>query len=329
MAFLHLALGITWTVVSTTARRLYRGPRLPGWPFLFELAVAVLHKILRHRARRPGSEIAKPLPASRVNRQSRAQIGRESTTLAARPAEISTPTGWNGTAHPTLLYFHGGGYVVGSPATHRDLIARLAIAAGARVVAVDYRKAPQHPFPAAVDDGEAAYRALLAGGSSPDRLFLAGDSAGGGLAVAVAVRARDAGAPLPRALLLLSPWTDLACPGQSIQTNAPFDYLTAQALKQGAEHYLQGTDPGHPHASVIHADLRGLTPLFIETGSAELLLSDNQRLAERAAGAGVRVVHHIEANMVHVFPAFSSVLPQGRAAIARLGDFVRGEARNE
>ncbi|HEY2901341.1 MAG TPA: alpha/beta hydrolase [Polyangia bacterium] len=323
MAFLRLALGITWTVVVTTARRFYRGPRLPGWPFLFDLVIAVLRRSLWGEVALPPAALRRSLPAAPVNRQSRAQIRRASTTLGGRPTEISTPVGWREGEHPTMLYFHGGGYVIGSPATHRDLIARLAIAAGARVVAVDYRKAPEHPFPAAVDDSEAAYRALLEGGLSPNHFFLAGDSAGGGLALVAALWARDAGLPLPRALLLLSPWTDLSCFGESIQQNAPFDYLTAPALKQAAGRYLNGADIADVRASVIHADLRGLPPLLVETGGAELLLSDNQRLAARAAAAGVRVVHHIEDNMVHVFPAFSSVLPQARTAITRAGDFVR------
>ncbi|HEX3697609.1 MAG TPA: alpha/beta hydrolase fold domain-containing protein [Polyangia bacterium] len=325
MVFLRLALGVTWTVVITTARRLYRGPRLAGWPFLFELAVALIRRTIRSGVTLPPAMLRRSLPAAPVNRQSRAQILHASTTLGGRPTEISTPVGWSEGAHPTLLYFPGGGYVIGSPATHRDLIARLAIAAGARVVAVDYRKAPEHPFPAAADDADAAYRALLADGLSPGRFFLAGDSAGGALALASAVQARDAGLPLPRALLLFSPWTDLACPGESIEQNAPFDYLTAPALGQSAERYLNGADVAHARASVIHADLRGLPSLFVESGGAELLLSDNQQLAALAAAAGVRVVHHIEGNMVHVFPAFSSVLPQARAAIARAGDFVRSQ----
>jgi len=262
-----------------------------------------------------------------MERRIRRQIVRSRSTVAGRDADTFTPVNWTKT-DPTILYFHGGGYVVGSPATHRDLIARLAIATGARAVAIDYRKAPEHPFPAAVDDGEASYRSLLAadksagGRSAP--LFLAGDSAGGGLALAVALRARDAGLPRPCGLLLLSPWTSKACDGESIRRNQSFDYLTPAALQRGAAAYLQGADARHPHASAIHADLRGLPPLLIETGGAELLLSDNEALAERAAAAGVPVVHHVEPGMVHVFPIFCRVLPGvGPAAFERMGDFVR------
>jgi acetyl esterase/lipase len=261
-----------------------------------------------------------------LDRKLRAQIVRASAPLAGLAAETFTPLAWT-SADPTVLYLHGGSYVVGSPSTHRELIALLAVAAGARAVAIAYRKAPEHPFPAAVDDAEAAYRALLAINPPPSCLFVAGDSAGGGLALAVALRARESGLPLPCALLLLSPWTDLECAGESIGSNADFDYVTAAALKRGVRDYLQGADARHPLASAIHADLRGLPPLFIETGDAELLLSDNQALAARAARAGVPVVHHVEPDMVHVFPAFCRVLPgPGQAALDRLGAFARQQA---
>jgi epsilon-lactone hydrolase len=319
-------MGIVWTIVAVTTRRLFRGPRLAGWTIGFELAVAVARKVVDESASWPASVLRRRFVGVRMARKVRSRILRASARLAGCAAETFTPVGWTEN-HPTLLYFHGGCYVVGSPATHSDLIARLAVASGARAVAIDYRKAPEHPFPAAVDDCEASYRALLASGLPPARLFLAGDSAGGGLALAVALRARDAGLPLPSALLLLSPWTSLACQGESMRRNAPFDYLTESALRRAANSYLPDAGAGHPDASVINADLRGLPPLFIQTGGAELLLSDNQMLAERAAGAGVPVVHDVEENMVHVFPAFCSVLPgPGEAAIARLGQVVRGRS---
>ncbi|HET6283567.1 MAG TPA: alpha/beta hydrolase [Polyangia bacterium] len=323
MGFLRHVSLIVWTIVAATARRLLQGPRLAGWTIGFELAVAVTRVVAADSGKGPPTVLRRRFVGVRMNRKIRAQIVQSSALVAGCPAETFTPARWT-EADPTVLYFHGGGYVVGSPRTHRDLLARLAVAAGARVVAPDYRKAPEHPFPAAVDDGEASYRALLAADKAAGRLFLAGDSAGGGLALAVALRARDAGLPTPCALLLLSPWTSLECDGESIHRNAAFDYLTAPILKRSAHHYLQGADARHPHASPIHADLRGLPPLFIQTGGAELLLSDNQALAQRAASAGVPVVHHVEDHMVHVFPVFCGMLPgPGPAAFARMGDFVR------
>jgi monoterpene epsilon-lactone hydrolase len=322
---LGLALRIIWTIVAATARRLSRGPRLPGWPFLFELAVAVARRVVEDGVDLPAEVIRRRFVGARIARKIRSRVSRSSTRLAGRPAETFTPTGWTD-GDPTILYLHGGGYIMGSPATHRDLIARIALAAGARAFAVEYRKAPEHPFPAAAEDCEAAFGALLAAPVPSDRLFLAGDSSGGGLALAVALRARDAGLLLPRALLLISPWTSLEVAGESVARNAPFDYLTPRALQRAAHDYAPGGDAA---ASVMSASFEGLPPLLIQTGGAELLLSDNQALAARAASAGVRVVHEVEENMVHVFPAFCSVLPrQGEAAIARVGDFVRRASRS-
>jgi monoterpene epsilon-lactone hydrolase len=323
----RFAVMILWTIVAVTARRLLRGPRLPSWPFGFEVAVAVTRMAVEQSASWPHSVLRRRFRGVHMGRKLRAQLVRSTTSVAGRTALTFTPLNWTNT-DPTILYFHGGGYVVGSPATHRDLVARLAVATGARAVAVDYRKAPEHPFPAGVDDGQACYRALLAAnqaeGAPAGAVFLAGDSAGGGLALAVALRVRDAGLPPPRALLLISPWTSLVCDGESITRNQSFDYLTAAILHRGAAAYLQDGDARHPHASAIHADLRDLPPLFIETGGAELLLSDNRALAQRAAAAGVPVVHHVEADMVHVFPIFCRALPKvAPAAFERMADFVR------
>ncbi|HEY2731653.1 MAG TPA: alpha/beta hydrolase [Polyangia bacterium] len=324
LRLIGLTLAVLWTTLAVTARRLFKGPRLAGWTMRFELAVAVTRTIVDDSVHWPPEVLRRRFVGVPMDHELRARITRASAQVGGRPAETFTPVGWTEAA-PTILYFHGGGYVVGSPATHADLIARLALAAGARAVAVDYRKASEQAFPAAVDDGEAAYRDLLAAGARPAHLYLAGDSAGGGLALAVALRARDAALPLPAALLLLSPWTSLAGQGDSMLRNAPFDYLTARALRRAANDYARGADARHVHASVIHADFHGLPPLFIQSGGAEVLLSDNEALAARARSAGVRVVHDVEENMVHVFPAFYRVLPrQSEAALARLGQVVRG-----
>jgi acetyl esterase/lipase len=200
------------------------------------------------------------------------------------------------------------------------------MASGARAIAVDYRKAPEFPFPAPVDDAEAAYRALLDSGVSPDTVFVGGDSAGGGLTLALLQRIKAAGLPMPRAALLLSPWVDLECGGASIAQNARYDYLPVPGLAWGAEQYLQGTDRRHPQASAVHADLSGLPPLLIQTGSAELFLTENEILAERARASGVAVTHEVEEGMVHVFQAFASFVPEVNAAIERIGAFVRAHA---
>jgi acetyl esterase/lipase len=224
----------------------------------------------------------------------------------------------------TLLYFHGGAYVAGSPTGYRALWSRVASAAGVRGVAPAYRLAPEHPFPAAVDDAVAAYRALLEEGVEPGGLAVAGDSAGGGLAMALLLAARDQGLPLPSSLTLLSPWVDLTCTGASMETRAAADpSLTPAGLRQRAGDYLAGQDAGHPLASPLRADLRGLPPMLIHVGTAEVLLDDAIRLAARGAECDVRASLEIWPSLVHVFAAFSFALGEGREAISHCGSFIR------
>ncbi|MFO1376051.1 MAG: alpha/beta hydrolase [Steroidobacteraceae bacterium] len=223
-----------------------------------------------------------------------------------------------------LLYLHGGGYVLGGPREYRGLTAEIGRSAGLQVLAIDYRLAPEHPFPAAVDDAVAAYRALLDEGLSPSRIVLAGDSAGGGLAVAMQVAARDAGLPVPAGAVAISPWADLSCSGGSMTSKAAEDpSVTRDGLLRLAGHYLRGTSPGHPLASPVHADLTGLPPLLIQVGSAEILLDDSTRLAAAAAAAGVRVRLDAWPDMVHVWHFFAFLLPEARDAIRQAGDFLR------
>lgn len=233
-------------------------------------------------------------------------------------------------ADTALLYLHGGAYVVGSAQGYRGLAAELGRAAGMKVHAIDYRLAPEHPCPAAVEDAMAAYAALLDQGIAPGRIVIAGDSAGGGLTLATLVKLRDEGRPLPAAGLLLSPWADLACEGTSIEGKAAEDpSLTGAALRITAGHYLNGADPRTPLASPIHADLTGLPPLFIQVGSAEILLDDAVRVAQFAGAAGVSVRLDIWPNMVHVWHAFAFMLGAGRAAIADAGAFLKNQISGE
>jgi len=224
----------------------------------------------------------------------------------------------------TVLYLHGGGYVIGSIVTHRCLVAGIAAASGCRALALDYRLAPEHAFPAAVDDATAAYRWLLEQGTVPSRVVIAGDSAGGGLTIATLLALRDAGTPLPAAGVCLSPWVDLEGTGDSLRTRADQDPMVrADGLHSMARMYLAGADPRAPLASPVHADLRGLPPLLIQVGDAETLLDDSTRLAARAKAAGVDVELEVWPEMVHVFQAFAPMLPEGRDAIARIGAYVR------
>jgi epsilon-lactone hydrolase len=238
------------------------------------------------------------------------------------PAEWVIPPG--ATAGRTLLYLHGGGYVVGAPKDYRALVSHIAREAQARALTIDYRLAPENPHPAAVEDAVAAYRWLLGNGVEPGRIVLGGDSAGGGLTVATLVSLRDRGDRLPAAGVCICPWVDLEISGKSMDTNADADPLVKRdVVTNMAAAYLQGQDPRTPLASPLHADLKGLPPLLIQVGTAETLLDDASRLAERAGSAGVDVTYEAWPDMIHVWQGFGSFLPEGRQAIERIGEFIR------
>lgn len=223
-----------------------------------------------------------------------------------------------------IYYLHGGGYMMGSINTHREMISRLSRATGARALAIDYRVAPENPFPAAVEDSTGAYRWLLSTGVDPARLVIAGESAGGGLTVATLVALRDAGDPLPTAAVCLSPWVDLECLGESMTTKAEVDPMTQREdILQLAKAYLGDADPRTPLAAPLYADLRGLPPLLIQVGTAEVLLDDATRLAERARSAGVDVALELWDDMFHMWHFFAAMLPEGQQAIDRIGEFIR------
>ena len=239
------------------------------------------------------------------------------------PAEwIATP---GVVAERVICYLHGGGYVLGSINTHREMVSRLSRAAGARVLILDYRLAPENPFPAAVDDSLAAYRWLLSVGVDPARLVIAGESAGGGLTVATLVALRDAGEPLPRAGICLSPWVDFEGLGESMVTNAEMDnpLLNREGGLMWAKAYLGNIDPRTPSASPLYADLTGLPPLLIQVGTAEILFDDARRLADRARAAGVDVTLEPWDDMIHMWHFFAAMLPEGQQAIDRIGEFIR------
>ena len=227
-------------------------------------------------------------------------------------------------AERVIFYLHGGGYAIGSVKTHRELVSRVLRAAGARALAIDYRLAPEHPFPAAVEDATTAYRWLLENGVEPTRIVIAGDSAGGGLTVATLVALRDAGDPLPAAGVCLSPWVDLEGIGESMTARAEVDPMVQRdGLLAMAKAYLGDANPRLPLAAPLYADLTGLPPLLIQVGTAETLLDDSTRLAERARSAGVDVVLEPWEDMIHVWHFFASMLPEGQQAVDRIGEFVR------
>ena len=223
-----------------------------------------------------------------------------------------------------VLYLHGGGYIIGSPRTHRALMAKLSQESGASVLGLDYRLAPEHPFPAPVEDSVAAYRWLLSEGYDPARIAVAGDSAGGGLTVAMMVQARYVGLPMPGAGVCISPWVDMEGLGDSMETRAEADPMVGKEnLMISAKTYLGGSDPRAPLAAPLYADLHGLPPILIQVGDAEVLLDDSTRLAGNAREAGVKVQIDVWDDMIHVWHLFAPILPEGQQAITQAGDFIR------
>lgn len=238
------------------------------------------------------------------------------------PAEwTSTPLADGGRV---VLFLHGGGYVSGSLTSHRHMVAQAGREAEARTLALDYRLAPEHPFPAALADALAGYRFLLDAGVAPAQIALAGESAGGGLALATALSLREAGLPLPGCLWLSSPWTDLALTGASLETKAAVDPLLGRAyLAELASLYLDGADARNPLVSPIHANLAGLPPMLIQVGSAETLLDDSVRLAAVAGAADVSVRLEIWPHMIHAWHLFYQEVAEGRRSLAQAGAFIR------
>jgi acetyl esterase/lipase len=224
-----------------------------------------------------------------------------------------------------VLFLHGGGYVIGSLDSHRHLASEVGRAAGARCLALHYRLAPEHPFPAAVDDALAGYRYLLTAGIAPHHIAIAGDSAGGGLVVAALLAIRDAGLAQPACGWCISPWVDMEAIGASMTGKAAEDpTVQKEPLLEMAAHYLNGADPRALLAAPIYADLRGLAPLFIQVGAAETLLDDAIRLAAVAGGAHVPVTLEVWPEMVHVWHMYYPDLSAGRQAIDAGGRFMRG-----
>jgi phosphinothricin tripeptide acetyl hydrolase len=254
--------------------------------------------------------------------------GLMSRRSPGQPATLNGVSGeWvfpeTGDGGRTLLYLHGGGYALGSPLSHRDMVGGIADAAHARVFLADYRLAPEHPFPAAVDDAVAAYEGLLEAGVDPAKLCIAGDSAGGGLTVATLVALRDRKLPLPAAGICISPWADLTCSSGSMTSMAEADpMLRPDALRWMGGLYLNGQDPKSPLASPVYADLKGLPPLLIQVGTEEALYDDAITLSRVARDAGVDATLEVWEGMMHVWHLMAKLVPEGRQAIQVIGAFV-------
>jgi monoterpene epsilon-lactone hydrolase len=223
-----------------------------------------------------------------------------------------------------ILYFHGGVYVIGSAATSVPLVGGLVRRTGVNAITLDYRLAPEHPYPAAVEDARAAYEGLLSQGMDPGQIVLAGESAGGGLAVATLLAAREAGLPMPSCAFLMSPYTDLTLSGETLTERQSLDpILTEEGLRVRAPEYVAGADASDPLISPIFGDLGGLPPLLIQVGSHEILLSDALRLAARAATTDVAVTLDVTPGVPHVFQGYAGLLDEAGTALDRAADFVK------
>jgi len=223
-----------------------------------------------------------------------------------------------------ILYFHGGVFVIGSADASVPLVADLARRSNAKVVSVDYRLAPENPYPAAVEDARTAYEGLLTQGVEPSSIAISGESAGGGLAVALLLAIRDAAMPMPSSAFLMSPYADLTLSGSTMLDKQDVDPLfTEEALRRRVGDYVAGANPSDPFISPVFGDLRGLPPMLIQVGSHEILLSDAIRLAGRAAEADVAIALEVTPGVPHVFQAYAAVLDEGEAALNRAAAFLK------
>lgn len=234
----------------------------------------------------------------------------------------------NGTVSGTILYLHGGGYIACSPGDHRPITTSLARLARRRVFVPDYRLAPEHRFPAALDDAVAAYRWMLDQGVAPGTIALAGDSAGGGLVLGVLLRVREAGLPLPACAVCFSPWTDLSASGESVRANdGQCAMFRSENIGAAASIYLGGESPRNPYASPVFADLSGLPPILLQVGSTELLLDDARRVHAKVQGVGGVSRLEVFENVFHVWQMLDGIVPEARAALRQAAGFISDPLR--
>jgi len=315
----NLAVGLA------TVKRLLLGATLPSWSWRTEWAIASARRVIAVAADHKedpwinniGLRFKTPLPAS--------LLGRVRVTPQLLGHNLGDHFERIGSKHDVamILYFHGGGYTFGNPGTHREHIARLVARTGTSATAPMYRLAPAHQFPAAVDDAIDAYRALLTCCSSADEIVVAGDSAGGGLAVAMVHRARAEGLPLPCGLILFSPYMDIDHAGYTIITNADTDYLPLREMSMPNDWYAPEERRTNPEASPIRADLTGFPPMLILAGGAEMLFADSLRLNENARRDGVECELVIEPEMPHVWPALLPWEPASKRALSTCARWIQ------
>jgi acetyl esterase/lipase len=289
----------------------------------------IVNMVLRHQFKRAGRgplnvQKARHMVNKRAKMNPPPPPDVKHTPVAAKPTHALCAAEWLSVDNPkrVVLYFHGGGYFFCGLETHRPTCGYLARVAQARVLSVDYRMAPENVFPAAVDDAVAWWKELLQQGIKPQNVVFAGDSAGGGLALACLVASRDQGLPLPAGAVLFSPWSDLSCSGETMKTLSDADVMfNPESLPEAAALYLAGKPANTPLASPLFADLKGLPPLMIHASKHEILLADSTRLHDRAKAQGVQSELHLKAKMPHVWPTML-MLPEARQTLKHCGEFI-------
>lgn len=306
---------------DTALRRLTGRGRRPGWPLLFEVAVGALRRNLMYSATLPIAEARRFNDAIAESQPTKQPVERRKESIAGVDVERFTPRGF--APKSAVLYLHGGSYLMGSVATHADLIARLAVLGPFEVIGVEYRLAPENTITDAVADVCAVYRALLAEGRAPRSLALAGDSAGGGLAFLTAVRLRDEGDALPSSVATIAPWGDLRSEGASFALNEPYDWGTGSILRQQARMAAGGIALDDPRISPRFADLHGLPPSLLHIGDAEIVRDSALEMAEALRAARVDVTCKVWPDMVHDFHLLADFHPTAMQAVEELVSFVR------
>lgn len=319
-SLLKLGLLFGQATLYTSTQRMRGQTRSARWSWQMETTVEMMARTL---PRQPGFHVDEVrLPHERLTTLPLPlPVQIQPARVGELAAEWVSP--WARVGPTVIYYLHGGGYISGSPRTHRLMTAEIARSTRGRLLALDYRLAPEHPYPAAIEDTWLGYHWLLQQGLNPAQIVLAGDSAGAGLCIALLLRLREAGLPFPAGAICLAPWLDLAIEGESVRTNARIDYLNEVLLRGAAHMYLGDTHPYTPFASPLHADLRGLPPLLIQVGTADLLLDDTKRFAARAQAAGVDVTVTLAEEMVHCYQFFYPISSEARQAVRQIERFVR------
>lgn len=306
-------------VARRVIRRLLLGPTLPSWSWRTDLTVAIARTAIEFAATVPDDPLINQF-GLRIRAPVQHELRHKVKVSRAKLGSLKADRYLRVTASrdkATILYFHGGGYVFGNPGTHRQHVARLVDRTGTTAYAPTYRLAPLNPFPAALDDAVTAYLGLIDTVVEPSEIVVAGDSAGGGLALALLLTLRDRGIAMPKGAVVFSPYTDLEHTGYTIATNASTDYLPRTELGAPNRFYTDIDNLRNPVVSPIHADLTGLPPMLVLAGEAEMILADSTRLVENATRDGVDATLKIAGEMVHVWPA---IVPWEPASVQALDD---------